>query len=292
MNRNVCLMLFASGWGVLCLAQSHSDRWPVGEQERIEKTLTLSGQPMRLVVDNLDGYVHVTGTSGSEVHLVAQKTIRAETPADLNQAKSEVKLEMSQQPGSVSIEYTAPWRCSGNCGACCNEHKRFYEVAYDIDVEAPRTARVVVSTVNGPLRLEQIEGDFDVHGVNGGIKMSAIGGSGDVHTVNGPVTVQFAKNPLRACSFKSVNGALDAKFQPGLSADLLFKTFNGQIYSDFEVAPLPVSANETERKNGMFVYRSNRQSRGRAGTGGPPLSFETLNGGIRLYENNSEENQK
>jgi hypothetical protein len=284
MERKVCLMLVASGWGVLCLAQSHADRWPVAEQERIEKTFMLSGQPMRLVVDNLDGYVHVTGTGGSEVHVVAQKTIRAETPADLNQAKSDVKLEMSEQPGSVSIEYRAPWRCNGNCDGCCQQHKRFYEVTYDIDVQAPRNARVVVSTVNGPLRLEQMSGDFDVHGVNGGIQMSAVGGSGDVHTVNGAVTVEFARNPQRACSFKSVNGALDAQFQPGLAADLLFKTLHGDIYSDFDVAPLPVSSGETERKNGMFVYRSNRQSRGRAGSGGPLLSFETVNGGIRLHE--------
>jgi hypothetical protein len=81
-----------------------------------------------------------------------------------------------------------------------------------------------------------------------------------------------------------VNGALDAQFQPGLSADLFFKTFNGQIYSDFDVTPLPVPAGGAERRNGMFVYRSNRQSSGRAGRGGPELSFETLNGGIRLHQ--------
>jgi hypothetical protein len=284
MKRKLYFILPAALLGALCVAHPDSDRWPAGEQETIEKMLTLSGEPMRLVVDNLNGHVHVTGTSGSQVHVVAHKTIRAQTQADLNQAKSEVKLEMTEKPGSVSIEYTAPWRCHGDCGPCCTQHRRFYDVSYDVDVEAPRHALLAVSTVNGQLQVEQMDGDFDVHGVNGGIRMTAIGGSGDVHTVNGAVAIQFSLNPQRACTFKSVNGALDANFQPGLSADLFFKTFNGGIYSDFDVMPVPVSAVDTERKNGMFVYRSNRQSRGRVGSGGPQLSFETLNGEVRLHE--------
>jgi DUF4097 and DUF4098 domain-containing protein YvlB len=151
-------------------------------------------------------------------------------------------------------------------------------------VEAPREARIVASTVNGQLRAEQLDGDFDVHSVNGGIKMSGIGGSGDAHTVNGAITVEFSRNPARPCSFKSVNGALEANFRPGFSADLLFKTFNGGVYSDFDVTMLPVATGERERRNGMFVYRSNRQGSARAGNGGPQISFETLNGAIRLHE--------
>jgi hypothetical protein len=285
MKRNVYLMLLAAMLGAVCVARPDSDRWPIAEQETIEKTLTLSGEPMRLVVDNLNGYVHVTGVDGSQVHVVAHKTIRAQASADLAQAKSEVRLDMTEQPGSVSIEYNAPWICRGDCHDCCGgRRERFYEVRYEIEVQAPRSARVAVREVNGQIQVEHIDGDFDVRGVNGGIRMGAIGGSGDVHTVNGPVSIQFARNPRGECIFKSVNGSLDAEFQPGISADLAFKTLHGGIYSDFEVAPLPVSTAGAERKNGMFVYRSSRESRGRAGKGGPLLSFETVNGEIRLHE--------
>lgn len=283
MKANAFLTILLSGLAAVTV-RADSDHWPAGEQETIEKTFTLSGQPTRLLVDNLNGYVHVSGSDGSQVHVVAHKTIRAQTQADLNQARSEVKLDMSEQPGSVSIVYTAPWLCKNDCGSCCNHRERFYEVSYDIDVSAPRNARVVASDVNGQLRLEQIDGDFDVRGVNGGIRMSGIGGSGDVHTVNGPIHVEFSRNPLRACSFRSVNGALDADFQSGFSADLFFKTLHGDIWSDFDVSPMPAPVFDSERKNGMFVYRSNRQSRGRAVSGGPQLSFETLNGEIRLHE--------
>jgi hypothetical protein len=278
------LVLLASAIGMVCLAQARSDRWTVREEQTIRKTLNLSGEPMRVVVDNFDGYVHVTGTNGSQVRVVAQERIRAETPTDLNEAKRDVTLDMTEQPGSVQIEYKAPWRCNGHCKGCCDDHKRFYEVTYDIDVEVPRHARAVVSTVNGPLTVDQVDGDFDVHAVNGVVRMSGIGGSGDVHTVNGGITLHFAKNPSEPCSIRTVNGAIETHFVRGLSADLLFKTFNGQVYANFDVAPLPLPAGETERKNGVYVYRSDRRMAGRAGRGGPQISFETLNGGIRLYE--------
>jgi DUF4097 and DUF4098 domain-containing protein YvlB len=142
----------------------------------------------------------------------------------------------------------------------------------------------VISTVNGgDVRVEGVSGSFDVKNVNGAITMNAIGGSGDAHTVNGPVAIHFAKNPSSPCSFKSVNGSLDAFFPNDLSADLLFKTLNGQVYTDFEVSPRATPVVQSERRDGKFVYHGNRLSGGRAGRGGPELSFNTLNGSIRLH---------
>jgi hypothetical protein len=142
MKFTLWLALLASGSAALCSASSHSDRWPVREQETIQKTLNLSGPPMRLVVDNVDGYVHVTGGSGSQVRVTAHKVIRAETDSDLQQAKNEVKLDMSEKPGTVSIYYDAPWRCNGEGRGCHDQQRRFYNVTFDIDVEVPRPARV------------------------------------------------------------------------------------------------------------------------------------------------------
>ena len=268
----------------LSLASSHSDRWTVRDTETIQKTLPLSAAPMRLLIDNVDGYVHVTGTGGSEVRVTAHKTIRAETDADLQEAKAEVKLDIEEKPGTVSVYYDAPWRCNGESGGCHGEHRHFYNVTYDIDVEVPTAARIVVSTVNnGDVRVEKTSGDFEVSNVNGGIKMQSVAGSGDVHTVNGPIVVQFAKNPPSACSFRSINGQLDVYFQRDLSADLSFKTFNGQIFTDFDVTAKPAPVAESEQRDGKFVYRSNGLRAGRAGAGGPEFTFDAFNGNIRLH---------
>jgi hypothetical protein len=285
MKFSVYLVLTVTGLASLCFAARRDSTWPIRDQKTTQRTLTLSGEPMRLVVDNVEGYVHVRGASGSKVEVTAHETIHAETESDLQQARDEVKLNITEKPGSVSIYYDAPWRCSGDCRGCCESHRRFYSVTYDIDVTVPQQARTVVSTVNdGDVRVEQVDGDFEVGNVNGAISMTGIGGSGDVHTVNGPITIRFAKNPSKPSSFKSVNGDLDAYFPQNLSADLLFKTFNGQIFSDFEVTAMPTPAAATEQRNGKYIYRSNRFQGARAGHGGPELSFNTLNGNIRLHK--------
>ncbi len=263
MKTAIYLMLMASGLGIVCLADRHSDRWPLREEETIEKTLTLSGAPRRLLIDNLEGFVHVTATDNPQVHVTVHKRIRAETATDLQQAKSEVKLDMTEKPGMVSIYYAAPWRCEH--GNCDHQERRFYNVVYDIEVQTPRDVRPVVSTVNeGDVRVDGTTGDFDVSNVNGAISMTDVAGSGDVHTVNGPITVHLTKNPTQTSSFKSVNGGLDVYFQPDLSADLHFKTMNGQIFSDFEVTPLAGGRHRRNRSKERQVCLSEQRTPRRA----------------------------
>ncbi len=277
-------MYFAVYLALLAAWFTGSEHWSVREGGTIQKTLTLSGPPMRVVVDNVDGYVHVTGVRGSQVRVTAHKTIRAETDSDLQEAKSEVKLTMAEKPGTVSIYYDAPWRCKGEGSGCQGEHRHFYNVTYDIDVEVPRSARAVVSTINnGDIRMDNTDGNFDISNINGAIDLSGMSGAGAAHTINGALTVRFARNPSESCSFKTLNGALDVYLPSNLSADLLFKTFNGQIYSDFEVTPRATPAGETEQRNGKFVYRSRDTRGGRVGSGGPELSFDAFNGNIRLH---------
>ena len=283
--KELCLMLAACGLAGPCLAGHDSSRWPVRDRETIQKTFTLSGAPGRVVIDNIDGYIHLIGTSGSQVRMTAHQTIHAETDSDLDQAKKEVQLELTENPGSVSIYYDAPWRCKGDHNRGCDwDQRRFYNVTYDIDVEVPRDARIVVSTVNnGDIRIEKTDGAFEVNDINGGITMSDIAGSGAVKTINGPVVVKFVRNPSEASSFSTLNGEMDIYFQRTFSADLLFKTFNGQVYTDFDVAPRATPVAQPEQKNGKFVFHSNVFVAGRVGSGGPELKFDAFNGNIRLH---------
>jgi hypothetical protein len=75
---------------------------------------------------------------------------------------------------------------------------------------------------------------------------------------------------------------VDVWFQSGLNADLKFKKLNGGIYTDFDVTALPQTV-AGGTSDGKFVYRSDRKMAGRAGKGGPELTFDTLNGSIRLH---------
>jgi hypothetical protein len=112
--------------------------------------------------------------------------------------------------------------------------------------------------------------------------MTDVAGVGNAATLNGPTKISFRQNPGEACIFKSLNGPVDVSFQPNLSADLRFKTLNGHVYTDFEVASLPGGSGQAERRDGKFVYRSNQYGGARAGSGGPELKFDTLNGDIHI----------
>jgi len=160
-----------------------------------------------------------------------------------------------------------------------------YRVTFDYEIQTPPGVELVLKTINGPIVVKKTTGDFEVNGINGGIDMTELTGAGSVRTINGPVNVTFAKNPSQDCRFYTLNGKLDVYFQPGLNADLGFKTFNGSVYTDFDVAPLPVQPVAGEEHNGKFVYRTGRNlMAARVGKGGPQLSFEAFNGTIRLHD--------
>ncbi|HUK91167.1 MAG TPA: hypothetical protein VLZ81_12250, partial [Blastocatellia bacterium] len=162
---------------------------------------------------------------------------------------------------------------------------RGYSVTFDFDIKVPTANSLWLGTVNrGDIRVENINGDFDVSNVNRGIEMKEVAGSGRVHTVNGGITVLFAKNPASDCSFGTVNGTIETSFRPNLNADVRVKTFNGSAFTDYEVTALPRKVSSGERHDGKFVYRSDDFNGIRIGNGGPELKYDTLNGSIKILK--------
>jgi DUF4097 and DUF4098 domain-containing protein YvlB len=132
--------------------------------------------------------------------------------------------------------------------------------------------------------VQDVAGDFSVHNVNGGIDMKNIAGSGVAKTVNGPVKVSFRENPREKSDFATINGNVELYFVRGLSGDFRFKTMNGAVYSDFDMTSLPAQPVSTEKHGNKFVFRSDRFTGGRVGSGGPEIKAENLNGDIRILE--------
>lgn len=252
------------------------------EKETIRRNFPATA---RLDVDNVHGNIHVTGYNGSEIQMVVEKTIEAESQERLDVARREVTLDITQSGDTLTLYVNGPFRChcnDGRFGVHENSHPG-YRVIYDFEIKVPAATILRLGTVNrGEVRVEKTTGDFDIANVNGGIEMDEVSGSGPVHTVNGKISVAFSRNPTKDCSFKTVNGAIEASFRPNLSADVRVKTFNGHAYTDYDVAPLPGLAPVAERRDGKFIYRSDRSAGMRIGQGGPQFKFDTLNGSIRI----------
>jgi len=251
------------------------------QDEKVEKTFAVGGAPAQLIVDNINGSIHVTGQPGSEIHVVAHRHLRADSAEKAAEANRDVRLDMSQDGNTVRLYVDGPFR--EHDGGVQIHGRLGYEVAYDFEVHVPQSAAIDLKTINGgQINVSGVEGDYQIQNINGGIEMDEAAGSGKVKTLNGNVRVLFRQNPRAASAFSSLNGEVRVTFLPDLAADLQFKTLNGGVYTDFPVTLLPRPASTGERRNGKFVYKSNEWSAARAGNGGPELTFDTLNGNIRI----------
>lgn len=266
-------------------APANDRDWKIDRHESIEKAFDVpsSGGARRLLVDNVNGFVHVTGTSGNQVRVSVDRETRAWSEEAAREGARDVKLDMSQQGNFVRLYADGPFRGSNGTNYRGDDYYG-YRVIFNIEVEAPADTEVVLKTLNSPLEVKKITGDYDIHGLNGGIDVRDVSGSGTIQTLNGKVVVAYTHNPQRETHFKTLNGSIDVYFAGAPDADMEFHKLNGEIYTDFDLTALPSINGAMQERNGKFVYRSNGRSvAGRAGKGGPKLDFDTLNGSIRLH---------
>jgi hypothetical protein len=265
----------------------HESDMPVREQETIRKTfaVTAVGGHRSLEIDNVFGSIELLGASSDQVQVTVNKSIRALSKEKLEQARKEVTLDITQQADSLRLYVNGPFRCQCRDRASFHDEEG-YVVKMDFQLQVPRDIDINAKTVNeGRLVIRNINGKFLVRNVNGDIEMDHLAGSGTARTVNGPVKVSFLQNPREESEFRTVNGNIELHFANDLSADFRLKTFNGGIYSDFQVSALPRQAIQEERHGGKVIFRADRYSGARIGSGGPEIKVENLNGDIRILQN-------
>jgi hypothetical protein len=259
----------------------------LSEKEEIHKTLQFpaGGSSHHIVVDNIRGSIRVTGYDGNAIELVAHRTSFGRSADKLSEAKRKITLDIREEPGTIILYVNTPWRCGDGSVSYHRREDDGFDAEFDFELRVPSKTDFDLKTVNeGAITVEGLDGAFEVENVNGRIDMSAITGSGLVSTVNGNLDVRFRKNPDSRCGFRTVNGSIEVDMPEDLSADLRLKTFNGEVFSDFDVTGLPRGLSAAERVGRRTVYRGDEFFSVRAGVGGPEMVFETLNGDIRILK--------
>ena len=285
-QRNV--MFFAPAL-VAYAADDDDFDMPVKEVETVRQEYSLATTGDRLLdIDNVWGSIEVVGADTTKVSVVITKTIRAESKAEIEKAKREVTLDTTRDDTAVRLYVNGPFRCRNNDGdgCCCNwrDHSG-YVVKMDFHIQVPKQLRLVLKTVNeGNIAVQGVSGDFSIRNVNGRIDVQDAAGSGRAKTVNGGVKVSFRANPTTNSEFSTVNGPVELHFAQPLAAEFRFKTFNGNVYTDYELTQTPPKEPQQERRNGRFVFRSDRFTNARVGVGGPEIMIDTLNGDIRVLQ--------
>jgi hypothetical protein len=108
------------------------------------------------------------------------------------------------------------------------------------------------------------------------------------HTTNGKVTVALNKvSPDKAMSFTSFNGTVDVTLPADIKANLMMKTNNGEIWSDFDIklsGGKPPVVEDSRSSNGKYKVHLDRAQYRTINGGGPEMQFVTYNGSILIHK--------
>lgn len=251
--------------------------YAVEHNDTHQRTFPMSGTDRKLSIENINGSIVVSADSGNDVRVTVREYWKADTQAELEEGRRDVKLEMQQTGNSVRLFLDGPFKDRDR-----NRDRRHYQFRHDFEVQVPKDIELDLRTVNGSeVRAERTRGTFRVKNVNGKVEMLDVAGSGEVETINGRVNVRFVENPGKSTSFKTINGEIDVQFQPNLSAELRLKSFNGDAYTDFDFSSAGL-ATTVDRKDSPLRYRVDHNRVVRVGSGGVEHRFETLNGNIKI----------
>ena len=276
-------------FGLAGFAFLNAERYKIEEKEKIEKVFQFkdSKDQREFRLDNIWGAITLEGYGGSEVRMLAYKTIKAKDQSRLEWARKEVTLDVTEEGNIIDLYVDGPFRCRDEEGNHINWRNPGYYVQYDFEIKVPQKVNLYLRTVNkGDILVSNVDGEFDIKNVNGKIDLKNVAGAGDAHTVNGWVKVNFTRNPGSDCSFHTINGDLEIFFPKTPSAEFRLKTFNGDAYSDFPVEYLPFNPGKGERKEGKYVFKSSRFVGVKSGQGGPEIKLDTFNGDIILAQKN------
>jgi hypothetical protein len=277
---------FYLGLACSCLhLQVHAQEF----KEHISKEIALTKEAANttILIYNLSGFIKVEGYSGDKVVLEIDKTISADDKESLELGKKEFKMGLDQTPDSITAYIAEPYdsRPHSHRYDRYNNRDIQYEYHLDFTVKVPFAVNLHVSTVNdGDVVVKNVTGSLHVDNVNGAIAISGAKGTTHAHTVNGNVEISYLSNPSGHSSYYTVNGEIKVIYPANLSADLQFKSMNGEFFTDFpnaEVLPAKATKNQ-ETKGGVTIYKLDKMTSVRIGSGANDLKFETLNGNIYI----------
>lgn len=251
----VLLLLIVAGTSAARAQEDWCEQedWGEGEHACEVREMTLSAAGGRLQVDaSPNGGISAEGWDRSEVLVRARVVARADSEARAREILSSVTIESD---GDVSA--------SGPD----TEMDESWWVSYRVFV--PNRFNLGLETTNGGLTATGIAGQIELETTNGGITLSDVAGEVSAETTNGAITIHLGGDTWQgqALAAETTNGGITLHVPEGFSAHLDASVTHGGIEIDFPVT--------VEGKIGRELSTD-------LGRGGPPISLETMNGGIRI----------
>jgi hypothetical protein len=206
-------------------------------------------------IANTNGGIDVTGGTGKDVEVIAERTARGVSDEDAKKLLGQVQAVEDSTPARLRLEMKAPAGESGHL-----------EVKYHI--KAPSGVSVRLRTSNGGISVMQLTGGVNAEVTNGTVHGRELGGAVEASTTNGSVRLEMTAVAVGGIKAETVNGSVEVTIPAGAKADVDASCVNGRI----AVNGMKLDGPEPTR----------RHVGGRLNGGGPRIALDTTNGGVRI----------
>lgn len=215
----------------------------------------------RVELSNTNGLVEVLATDGNQIEVRAERIARANTDQDAKELLKQVQIKEDANPNLVRLETILP------SGLGFRTHG---EVRYHLKV--PASVSVRVHNTNGQVRVEGVRGAVRAETTNGGVRGRDLSGAVEATTTNGGVDLELNELSAEGVRAETTNGGVELTVPENIRAQLKASCVHGGV----SVTGLTVDG-ETSRN----------VVEGKINGGGPRISLETTNGGIRVRAGSS-----
>lgn len=244
-----------------------------GAGQRVVVPARNSTRPRQLKVNSLHASVTVRTHSSRDV-IVETAGMPQRRTRD-NEAAPPGMHRIDLPPGGFTVEEEDNV-ISINAGAASGGN---------INVLVPVDTSVQVKAVHGSVKIDGVHGEVDASSTNGPVQVTNVSGTVVAETVNGPITASMDRvDPAKPISFSSTNGPVEVTLPADLKANLKLRSFNGSIWSDFDMKVTGGSSPimEPGGSQGRFRVKFDRTVQATINGGGVEASFSTLNGRITI----------
>ena len=223
-------------------------------------------------IETFNGSIELRGWEQNSVEVNATKY------ASTKSAMDSIKIDVSATPGSVRIRATHPSEMFRRAGArftirvprktvldlisTSNGHLRIEDVE----------GRARLRTSNGAIRIERLIGELDARTSNGGIEVVALDGNANLHTSNGSIRAEATHGSFEA---GTSNGSINAQLKdPAATWPVRIESSNGRIELALQAKQLPEVRASTSNSSITLRLPANANARIRAYTSHSSVTSE------------------
>jgi DUF4097 and DUF4098 domain-containing protein YvlB len=242
------------------------------DASRVTVALTDPARPASMRIKLLQGRIAVKGTNRKDIAIDGgpdtdfSRNRAVDPPAGLRRLTQPAGFRVTEENNEVVVSAS------------------IFSRSYDLQIEVPLKTNLDLTTMNGRITVDEVEGELELSSMNDSIQLSNVAGSVVAHSMNGRVLAVLTRvTPQAAMAFTSMNGTVDVTLPATTKADLKLRSDQGDVFTDFDLQTQQSAANTaTSRSNGRFRIDVNRSITGTINGGGPDIELRTLNGSVIL----------